>query len=106
MRTLTGQEALERPNAMELVPSETVLLVRTADASELLQRLSQTNTGRLLGDEQMAGFVEAWGQQLEAAYNERLRDSLGIEFAEIGDLLQGEVAFALVERVGQSPAAA
>ncbi|MEM1304876.1 MAG: hypothetical protein AAGG46_08260, partial [Planctomycetota bacterium] len=91
---------------MELVPSETVLLVRTADASELLQRLSQTNTGRLLGDEQMAAFVEAWGQQLEAAYNERLRDSLGIELTEIGDLLQGEVAFALVERVGQSPAAA
>ncbi len=50
--------AAARPSALELLPEETLLLVRTPNAGEMFERFRDTQTGRMVRDPQVAPFVE------------------------------------------------
>lgn len=97
-------DAAERPSAMQLFPSETVLLLRTADASLLAERWQQTGFGQLMRDPQMAAIVESLYGSATEAYDEKVREFLQTDLDDLYRLPSGEIAFALIERKATRPA--
>ena len=102
--TNTSLAEQQRPNALRLLPAETVLLLRTADAALLGQRLAESNQGRLLNDPELADVTASASEQISAFYNHRLQEVLGVELEQLRQLPAGEIALAMVERPGRQPA--
>lgn len=94
----------ERPTAMSLFPAETVLFLRTADAGLLVERFQQSSLAKMANDPGMAPFVGSLRDSARDAYTENAETLLGVTYDELTNLPQGEVAFAIVERKGESPA--
>lgn len=92
----------DRPTAMSLFPSETVALVRTADARELVDRLQQTAGVQMLRDPAMAPLVGSLEQSAREAYEQRAREHVQTDLDSLTRLPQGEAAFGVVERDGEA----
>ncbi|MEN1679200.1 MAG: DUF3352 domain-containing protein [Planctomycetota bacterium] len=94
----TSPAQSDRPSAMRLLPAETVLMVRTADAGLLVERLQGSLSGQMLRDPSMADLTErAWGKATEA-YEANVRGLLELDLEDLLRLPQGEVAFAMINR--------
>jgi hypothetical protein len=96
--------ALARPSAMKLFPEETLLLVRTPNVGELLERLRETATGRMVRDPQLAPFVERLYGSAGDLYSEKVAEWLGVSWEELQNLPRAELAFAIVARKDHTPA--
>ena len=96
--------ALARPSAMKLFPEETLLLVRTPNVGELLERLRDTSTGRMVRDPQLKPFVERMYGSAGDLYTEKVAEWLGVSWEELKDLPRAELAFAIVARRDHIPA--
>jgi len=93
----------QRPSAMQLFPSETVLLVRTPEARLLIDRFQQTSFYQMFRDPEMASFSDAISVAAADAYTEFIQESSELELSELLKLPQGEIAFAVVHRQGDDP---
>ncbi|MEX2092536.1 MAG: hypothetical protein WD971_07650, partial [Pirellulales bacterium] len=96
--------ALARPSAMKLFPEETLLLVRTPSAGDLLDRLRETAGGRMVRDPQLAPLVERLYGSAGDLYTEKVASWLGVSWEELQNLPRAEVAFAIVARKDHLPA--
>lgn len=95
---------LARPSAMKLFPEETLLLVRTPSAGDLLDRLRETATGRMVRDPQLAPFIERLYGSAGDLYTEKVASWLGVSWEELQNLPRAELAFAIVARKDHLPA--
>src|SRR3990172_1792450 len=95
---------LARPSAMKLFPEETLLLVRTPNVGELLERFRETAMGRMVRDPQLKPFVERMYGSAGDLYTEKVAELLGVSWEELQDLPRAEVAFAIVARRDHIPA--
>jgi hypothetical protein len=88
--------ACARPSSMKLLPEETLAFIRVANARELVDRMRETTTGRMLRDPQLRPFLEhLWGKA-EDFYAEKAQGVLGISLEQLQKLPQGEIAVGLV----------
>lgn len=94
----------ERPTAMKLFPEETLLFVRMRNAKEFAEKLRESSTGRMARDPQIAPFFEDLYGKAEELYAEKAEAFLGISWADLQKLPEGEVAFAMVARPNTTPA--
>ncbi|TWT67017.1 hypothetical protein Pla123a_44460 [Posidoniimonas polymericola] len=102
---LAARQAIaDHPTAMSLFPAETVLFLRTADAGLLVERFQATALAKMVNDPGMAPFVGSLQDSTREAYADNAEGLLGVSYDELASLPQGEVAFALIERVGETPA--
>ena len=100
----SASPVLARPSAMKLFPEETLLLVRTPNAGELLERLRETSSGRMVRDPQLAPFVERLYGGAGDLYTEKVAQWLGVSWEELENLPRAEVAFAIVAQKDHKPA--
>ncbi len=98
------RSVLARPSALKLLPEETLLLVRTPNAGELLARLRETATGRMVRDPKLAPFVERLYGSAGDLYTEKVAQWLGVSWEELQNLPRAELAFAIVARKDHKPA--
>lgn len=96
--------AVARPTALQLLPEETLLLVRTPNAGDMFERFRDTQTGRMVRDPQLAPFVERLYGSAGDLYAEKVAELLGVSWEELKDLPRAEVAFAIVARRDHEPA--
>jgi len=96
--------ATARPSALKLLPEETLLLVRTPNVGELLDRLRETGTGRMVRDPQLVPFVERLYGTAGDLYTEKVAQELGVSWEELKNLPRAELAFAIVARKDYKPA--
>jgi hypothetical protein len=89
---------------MKLFPQETLLLVRTPNIHELLDRFSDTNGGRMYRDPALKPFLERVVGGAGDFYKQKVESVLGIPWDELKNLPQGEAAFAIVARKDHVPA--
>lgn len=101
---LPAGAALARPSAMKLFPQETLLLVRTPNVHETVERLKQTANARMLRDPQLQPLVQRLTGGVGDLYTERAEGVLGVSWEELQNLPEGEVAFAIVARKDTFPA--
>lgn len=83
---------------MKLLPEETLVLVRTPNASELFTRFRDTSLGRMVRDPQLAPLIEKLYGSAGDLYTEKVAETLGVSWEELQNLPQAEVAFAIVAR--------
>ncbi len=88
-----GQAA--RPSFTQLLPEETVLVVRLENAAEFRDALSGSGIGKLLKDPQMSPFVEQLVGDFGSWVAEQGQD-LNLQLGELAAIPQGEVGFALL----------
>jgi len=99
-----ADDAVERPSGSRLLPSETVLFVRVADAYELRERWGDTALGKMANDEEMKPFLEnIYGSAKDAFAEGMEEEELDIALDDLLILPQGEIWFALVSPEGSQP---
>jgi hypothetical protein len=89
---------------MKLFPQETLLLVRTPNIHELLDRFQDTNGGRMYRDPQLKPLLERLYGGAGEFYKQKVEGVLGIPWDDLRKLPQGEAAFAIVARKDHVPA--
>jgi hypothetical protein len=104
LSTLVNAAASARPSAMKLFPQETLLLLRTPNIHELLDRFQDTNGGRMYRDPQLKPFLERLYGGAGDFYKQKVEGVLGVPWEDLQKLPQGEAAFAIVARKDHVPA--
>jgi hypothetical protein len=94
----------DRPSSMKLFPEGTLLFVRMANAKEFGEKLRDSSTGRMVRDPQMQPFFEDVYGKASELYSEHAEAFMGVSWEELQQLPEGEIAFAIVSRVGLTPA--
>lgn len=90
-----GERSGSRPSAIQLLPSETVLLIWVPNGPELAKRFMNTAMGRISQDPQMMPLVQdVYGSLVDAVAN--WREQLGLSLPELLSIPQGEIVLALV----------
>ncbi|HUD46819.1 MAG TPA: hypothetical protein VMR33_08315 [Candidatus Baltobacteraceae bacterium] len=89
-----GRAAVLPPE--KLLPQDTVLVVTAPDWPMAWSFLTNTSYGRLLQDPALRPFRNKFIDNFTTDTLNPLQQSLGIKFSDYRDLLQGEVAFALL----------
>lgn len=87
----------QRPTAMALFPAETTLFLRTADASQFIDRMKHMGVAQMLQDPAMQRFTDGVYDSVRASYSESAEDALGASLEQLQNLPQGELAFGVVE---------
>ena len=90
--------------AVDLLPTETVLYVSIADSADLADRLQETAAGQLLRDEQVRPLYEHMYGSMTPVL-EQVEQRLGMKVEDLLKIPDGELAFALVAIPGAPPAA-
>ena len=85
----------EGRDASQLIPEDTVVFVQTKDIRELRESFMKTQSGKFFQDEELAPMLGDLYRHANEAYDENLKDRLGVELADLPNLVQGEVTFAL-----------
>jgi len=88
----------QRQSAMNLFPHDTLLFVRSANMRELMDRLKETGTGKMVADPQIKPVVDRVLGQVSALYADMAEGEVGIPWDELTELPKGEVAFGIVAR--------
>lgn len=78
----------------ELLPDDTLAVVRVSDFKELRARWSESQAGRLMADPAMKPFVDAVLESLEELGTEFQKEA-GLSLRELWQLPQGEAALAV-----------
>jgi hypothetical protein len=79
------------------LPASTILYVRVADVSQFRAAFGESHLGRLLADPAMQPLKEKISGMLEEG-DEQLKQTLGVNIAELLDLPRGEVTLAVVTK--------
>lgn len=96
----TAPSLAERPGAMHLYPSRTVVFVRTPDGADFIERFTSS---RLFQDPEIAPFLESLFGKMDEAYRSGPGDVTGGGIGDLMLLAQGEVAFGVVPRRNEAP---
>jgi hypothetical protein len=96
--------AVAHPSSMKLFPQETLLLVRTPNIHEFLDRFKDTNGGRMARDPQLKPLFERLYGGAGDYYKQKIEGVLGVSWDDLKKLPQGEAAFAIVARKDHVPA--
>jgi hypothetical protein len=85
----------KRPAAPDLLPENTLAIVRILDTQQLVQKFRQTGFGRLTQDEQIKPLLgQLYGAAGEAF--QQVEEQVGLSLSELLALPQGEITIALV----------
>lgn len=90
----------ERPGAMRLYPSRTVVFVRTPGGAEFLDKFRNS---RFFQDPEIAPFLESLFGKMDEAYRSGPGEVTGGGIGDLMQLAQGEVAFGVVPRRNEGP---
>jgi len=85
----------ERPPAVELLPEDTLVMVRVPDARQLVASFQNTSIGRMAADEQLKPLIGQLYGEAVAAFAEA-QERVGLSLDELLDLPQGEIVFAMI----------
>lgn len=96
-------QAAERPRSDELLPETTVAYVQVQNVRELVEKLTDTNMGRMMADENIAPLVSDLFQTGKDAYAE-VEDRIGLGLEEIQNLPAGEICLAVIAPKRKTPA--
>ena len=92
-----------RPKTEDLLPETTVLYVQIENVRDMLEKMTDSNIGRLMADEQISPMIsDAYQDGLDLYAN--VEDAVGLSLEEIQSLPSGELCFALVAPKRQDPA--
>jgi hypothetical protein len=84
-----------RPTAARLLPENTVAMVSVPDVKVLCEKFMNTNLGRMSQDPRMKPVIDQlYGSMGELV--DQVKDNIGLSFAEIMALPQGEITAAMV----------
>ncbi len=89
---------MAQPSAMQVLPKETLLLVRTGDAQRLVEGFKTTAVWRMIQDPQLKPLFEHLYGSARDFYQEEAAEEVGLSLKELREIPQGEIAFALVAR--------
>ena len=86
----------ERPTIPELLPESTLVMLRIRDVSEFVEKLGDTNMGRMVQDPQIKPLInELYGSANELFVPVEKR--LGLSLNDLRKIPQGELSFAIVD---------
>ena len=92
-----------RQPAAKLLPENTVVFVRVADAQDLKETFLKTSYGRIAQDPQVAPLIrQLYGSGLDALA--KVEEQLGTKIPDALSIFQGEIAFALIPQEEGPPA--
>ncbi|MCH2178481.1 MAG: hypothetical protein MK106_06720 [Mariniblastus sp.] len=100
---LASAQTETRPKTEDLLPETTVLYVQIENVRDMLEKITDSNFGRMLEDEQVSPLISEFYQQGLDAYS-NVEDAVGLSLEEIRSLPSGELCFALVAPKRQEPA--
>jgi len=98
----TCVSAAERPPSPRLLPKETLLLFRVADARDFVERFQKTAVGRMSQDEQLKPVAEEFTASVFRLFSQ-MEESTGINLRDLLTAFQGEVTIAAVARSQAKP---
>ncbi|QDT68723.1 hypothetical protein MalM25_16470 [Planctomycetes bacterium MalM25] len=90
----------ERPGAMRLYPSRSVVFVRTPDGAEFIDKFQSS---RFFQDPEIAPFLGSLFGKIDEAYQSGPGEVTGGGISDLMQLAQGEVAFGVVPRRNEGP---
>ena len=93
----------QRPSSEELLPETTVAYVQLYNFREFMEKLADTNGGRLLADENVGPLANDLLKTAKEAYTE-IEDRVGLSLEEIRELPAGEMCFAVIAPRRKKPA--
>lgn len=93
----------QRPSSEELLPETTVAYVQLYNFREFMEKLADTNGGRLLADENVGPLANDLFNTAKEAYTE-IEDRVGLSLEEIRELPAGEMCFAVIAPRRKKPA--
>ena len=82
-----------RPKTEDLLPETTVLYVQIENVRDMLEKITDSNFGRMMEDEQVSPLISEFYQQGLDAYS-NVEDAVGLSLEEIRSLPSGELCFA------------
>lgn len=92
--------AAERPTAMRLFPSRSVVFVRTPEGAELNRKLTSSP---LLSDPEVTPFLASLYSRIDESFRKGPGKVTGGGIGDLLQLFQGEVALAVVPRRNEEP---
>ena len=102
--SLTGNSAVaapqadsipERPRTEFLLPETTVAMLQVPNFQEAVEKLKQTETGKIMMDEGVTPTIDSVWDMVKSAYDKR-KDDVGLEFSDLTSLPGGEVTFTVI----------
>ena len=102
--SLTGNSAVaapqadsipERPKTEFLLPETTVAMLQVPNFQEAVEKLKQTETGKIMMDEGVTPTIDSVWDMVKSAYDKR-KDDVGLEFSDLTSLPGGEVTFTVI----------
>ena len=97
-----GQSA-ERPSSDSILPETTVVYLQAHNVREFVEKMSDTNGGKMMADERIAPLVgEVWQSVLDQYA--KVEDNIGLSLEEIQSLPAGEICFAVIAPKRKTPA--
>ena len=97
-------DAADRPRFTQLLPGDTLLLLRITDAQQLHEDFAQTSMGKMAKDEQVQPILRGvYGAIAEALA--QMEAQLGVTLDDLLAIPKGEASFAICAPPGEKPAA-
>lgn len=91
----------ERPPTEQLLPETTVGYIKIANIRDMIEKISRSNMGKLLSDENIAPLAQQLYQEGVEAYDEYVK--IGLSLDEIKSLPTGEMTLALIAPKRKKP---
>ena len=92
----------ERPRSEMILPETTVALLQVPNFQDALEKLKETNMGRMMADESIAPLIDGFREETETTY-EDVKEEVGLEFSDLTSLPDGEITFAVIAPRRQNP---
>lgn len=99
---ILGQSA-PRPASDELLPETTVAYVQLLNVRDFVEKMKESNLGKMLENEQIAPLASDLYQSATEAYSE-IEGTVGLSLEEIQSLPAGEICFAIIAPKRKTPA--
>jgi hypothetical protein len=99
---LTAQA--ERQSSFNLFPRDTLFYVGTSNAKELVERMKESSTGRMLQDPQIKPIIDRVLGEVGNLYTEHAETEVGVPWNELLNLPKGELALGAVAVPDAPPA--
>ena len=102
--SLTGNSAVaapqadsipERPRTEFLLPETTVAMLQVPNFQEAVEKLKQTETGKIMMDEGVTPTIDSVWDMVKSAYD-NTKDDVGIELSDLTSLPGGEITFTVI----------
>jgi hypothetical protein len=95
LAALTASAGAATPPAEKLLPPDTLAMLTAPGWQQARRAFEESATGRLWADPAMKAFKDHFQNRLKSEWLAPLERDLGVNPADLGDLLQGQVTLAL-----------